>query len=711
MALNRRNFMTVLGGTLAFPAALAGAADQTSATDALTSSAQAPAPPVSSQPAGKFPLTLSMNHYRSKVLGCWLGKNAGGTLGTPLEQGLGQKEPFNVSFYPKLQPGGMPNDDLEIQLIWLLALEQRGLDITCRDLADYWLNYVRYNYDEYGLHKTNLRQGLCPPVSGWYNNYFRNCMGCPIRSEIWACVAPGLPDVAADYAWHDAVVDHAMGESVYGEMFNAALQSAAFFMTDRQALLDVGLSVIPEKCKTAEAVRKAREAHARKMSWLEARNFVMEACYSPIAQYSPINLGFQTIGWLYGEDFGDMMCKAVNCGWDTDCTGATVGALYGIAMGIEKLPEKWTAPLGRTVTTAVASGGLAKAAYPATIDELTERTMAIGRQVMAKYPGRVEVAEKGASSQLNPRERIEIVDQRRIGQIQKRPQNAVSTLLPALEVLVMYPETPVVSEKQPMALRIVLKNRGSDAVEGRYTLDLPEGFSFGLGEREASFQIEGSGEKAFEIRVAAQSAAKILTANVGWLKLSTHRRPALDAIPVVMMGARRWLTSQVLAGQALECDDALLNDLRYDAAPDSSKWSVANWQGNELDVEPLFGGKPGVIYLRHFVYNPEKRKTNLGVSNNGRMKLWLNGKLIKSMDKQGIFRPGLGGDGQSNTVVELPEGWSHVLIKLERMKDPLQAHFTAAYQEGFWHGMDDLEQTRFPWECGDALKARRNYQA
>ena len=145
-------------------------------------------------------IRLSWNDYYDKVYACWLGKNCGGTLGTPLERMYGSEEMFDVWWYPQLQEGGMPNDDLEIQLIWLKALEELGPDITARDLAEYWLDCIQYNFDEYGLHKTNLRLGLLPPISGYYNNWFKNCMGCPIRSEIWACIAPGRPDLAAKYA-------------------------------------------------------------------------------------------------------------------------------------------------------------------------------------------------------------------------------------------------------------------------------------------------------------------------------------------------------------------------------------------------------------------------------------------------------------------------------------------------------------------------------
>ena len=135
--------------------------------------------------------TLNWDTIEDKTYACWMGKNVGGTLGGPLEKSFGDVEPFNIDWYPKLQEGGIPNDDLEIQLVSLKALEEIGPTLTAADLAQYWLDHIIYNFDEYGLQKTNLRLGLMPPVSGSYNNWYKHCMGCPIRSEIWACVAPG----------------------------------------------------------------------------------------------------------------------------------------------------------------------------------------------------------------------------------------------------------------------------------------------------------------------------------------------------------------------------------------------------------------------------------------------------------------------------------------------------------------------------------------
>ena len=142
-----------------------------------------------------YVVDVASEEFADRLYGCWLGKNAGGTLGGPLEEAWGKSEPFDISWYSELREGGIPNDDLEMQLIWLKALEEVGPALTSRELARYWLDHIGYNFDEYGLSKTNLRLGLEPPVSGSYNNWFKDHMGSPIRSEILGLRGTGIAPV------------------------------------------------------------------------------------------------------------------------------------------------------------------------------------------------------------------------------------------------------------------------------------------------------------------------------------------------------------------------------------------------------------------------------------------------------------------------------------------------------------------------------------
>ena len=140
-------------------------------------------------------IVLDQAQYIDKVYACWLGKNIGGTLGAPVET---QKYTHSFTFYDPIPEKSAPNDDLDFQLVWLVMLEKEGLPPKLADFAQYWKKYLfNYPWCEYGFCIRNLNRGLLPPVSGWFENYYVDEMGSPIRSEIWACIAPGLPHVAA----------------------------------------------------------------------------------------------------------------------------------------------------------------------------------------------------------------------------------------------------------------------------------------------------------------------------------------------------------------------------------------------------------------------------------------------------------------------------------------------------------------------------------
>ena len=112
-----------------------------------------------------------------------------------------------------------------------------------------------------------------PPMSGVIDNTYKDSCGCFIRSELWACLAPGHPEIAARYAYEDAIVDHAE-EGMQGEIFFAALESAAFAEKDTNKLLDIALSYIPEDCATARCVRTARKCYENQVPFWEARKQV-----------------------------------------------------------------------------------------------------------------------------------------------------------------------------------------------------------------------------------------------------------------------------------------------------------------------------------------------------------------------------------------------------------------------------------------------------
>lgn len=320
-----------------------------------------------------------------KVYGCWMGKNIGGTLGGPVE---GKMELMNHTFYTQNFNGApMENDDLDLQLLNLHVVEQYGINITSRHISNEWKSHVFFNMDEYALFLSSARRGVQTPVSGYFNNEFIDCMGSPIRSEIWAVLAPGNPELAAYFAYQDAIVDHAGGEGVFGEVFFAALESMAFENDNLEEITNKALTFIPEDCVTSKAIKSLMEYHKSGIDWITARQNIIDNYGTPNFCYAPLNIAFTMLGLFYGEDFSDKLLKCLNCGYDTDCTAATAGSILGILYGADSIPQKWIDPIGTSIVTCPQVNGFR---IPKDITELTERSIKAQKLLAVAYENSID---------------------------------------------------------------------------------------------------------------------------------------------------------------------------------------------------------------------------------------------------------------------------------------------------------------------------------
>ena len=306
-------------------------------------------------------IKLNRAELRDKIYACWLGKNIGGTLGTPFE---GRRQVNDIKGFNSKPGNPLPNDDLDLQLIWLLAVMQNGPEkITEQLLGEYWLEYIPPYWNEYGIGKSNMTRGLVPPISGEYQNEWKHSNGAWIRTEVWACLNPALIEETIRFGYMDACVDHGMGEGTYATIFVAALESAAFVISDIRKLIDIGLSKIPATCRFHQFITATLKAYDEGKTWQEAREIVtnMSLADPELSWFqAPANVSYAVIGLLWGKgDFKQSLIIAVNCGDDTDCTGATTGSILGIINGTKIIPEDWKAYIGDSIVTVAVNRGAA----------------------------------------------------------------------------------------------------------------------------------------------------------------------------------------------------------------------------------------------------------------------------------------------------------------------------------------------------------------
>ena len=156
------------------------------------------------EPVRGTPPSLDYGEYRDRIRACWLGKSIGGAIGARMENQKTRLALDREKLWPETV---VPNDDMDIQLVWLEALQERGPWLGSDDLVEFWQDRCWYNFAEYGVFLNNVQRGIRPPLSGtWNNRFFFESEGCPIRSEIWGLVCPGNPALAAEYVDADAGV-------------------------------------------------------------------------------------------------------------------------------------------------------------------------------------------------------------------------------------------------------------------------------------------------------------------------------------------------------------------------------------------------------------------------------------------------------------------------------------------------------------------------
>ena len=307
----------------------------------------------------------------SKIYGAWMGRICGCMLGKTVE-GIrtGELIPFlkEINNYPMFRYiyrsdlsgnicekykyplksrifaddiDGMPvDDDTNYTVLSQIIIDKYGVDFTPYDISRAWLGYQ--GKDAYCTAERvaycNFVKGYEPPESAVYKNPYREWIGAQIRGDYFGYINPGHPEKAAEMAWRDASISH-VKNGIYGEMFVSAMLAVAATTTDIEEIIRAGLGEIPYTSRLYEEIISVLDGFKDGVSQKEA----FENIHKKYDEYSGhgwchtiSNAMIVVAALLYGNgDYGKSICMAVETGFDTDCNGATVGSILGMANGIE----------------------------------------------------------------------------------------------------------------------------------------------------------------------------------------------------------------------------------------------------------------------------------------------------------------------------------------------------------------------------------------
>ena len=205
-----------------------------------------------------------------------------------------------------------------------------------------------------------------------YMNPYREWIGAQIRGDYFGYINPGDPKMAAEMAWRDASISH-VKNGIYGEMFIAAMIAVAAVTNNAEEIILGGLAEIPHTSRLAEDVMSVLDAYKNGKTHADVLAMV-NAKYDEYTAHgwchTISNAMIVAAALLYGAgDFGKSICLAVQTGYDTDCNGATVGSVFGMANGVASIPEYWTKPINNKIHTSIFGIGTVN------ITDCAEKTM------------------------------------------------------------------------------------------------------------------------------------------------------------------------------------------------------------------------------------------------------------------------------------------------------------------------------------------------
>lgn len=310
------------------------------------------------------PLRIPVDVYRDKVEAAWLGQIVGNIYGLSYEfKYIDEPGPddFPYGFGESLKrvqevDGAFSDDDTDIEYMYLLQMEQHGVEPTYEQLAEAWKHHVR---DRVWVANRNaltlMHAGYLPPLTGHRDlnpNWFQ--IDPQLVNEIWAVTAPGMLDYAtAKSDWAARITNDDFG--VEPTVHYAAMYSAAFFEKDIDRLIDIGTAALPDGSRFAAAVEHMKRLYREHPdNWQAARKEMSGHYYGEFdynrgawaAVDAILNGAAGILALLYGEgDFQHTLDMASALGFDADNQAATMCGLLGIVNGTSGIPKDLLFPL------------------------------------------------------------------------------------------------------------------------------------------------------------------------------------------------------------------------------------------------------------------------------------------------------------------------------------------------------------------------------
>ncbi len=477
-------------------------------------------------------------------------------------------------------------------------------------------------------------------------------MGCPIRAEVWGYVVPGAPDMAARYAALDGSLDHT-AQSVGAEQMFAAMAAMAFFVDDVRRLASMAVHYLPTDTPIARLTQAAFAAYDAGLSLREARDRLMLLDGIPEACDAQINVPFTFLGLLYGNnDLEETLLAALRCGYDTDCTLATSGALIGQILGASRIPEALKQQVGDELVM-----GIAYHRPEMTLSALARDTARIGVLLAEACETGVTIKDTPEVSPLPataapPRTRMSVAY---AGLPAAAPGDVVQVIV---HIEGEVPEGATLQVEGPEGWRIVPEITHLDGLQRAVPVALHAPHDIDVWPMRHTFTARMA-DTAYTFGIAGAGL---------WQFLGAY----FDALPDPddPLQRRRAFNQHFvsLAKDYLPEPDLDVPSLFHTWSQILGRPAILPSYEREVDLTRLIGLRgPYCAYLARTVISPEARKVYLVVGHNDAYRLYLNGERVAEVEECVWWAP-------FNHVhrVELREGPNEIVLKLLKRRETVR---------------------------------------
>ncbi|MEG2338217.1 MAG: ADP-ribosylglycohydrolase family protein [Clostridium sp.] len=299
-------------------------------------------------------IDVSSKDFEERNYYGWLAQICAGAFGTALEGYTTDKlrEAFGEIRGYVRKPNTY-NDDITYELAFLKAFDDYGFEVSSAQIAHEWVALVPAGWSAEEIALRNIRLGVYPPMSGYFNNPWREWIGAQMRGAICGMVAPGNPYEAAKLAFKDGIISH-HNNGVLGEVFNAVMVSLAYVETDIRVIIEKAMDSIPKDSEYYSVIKFALDKCIEHGEWEKA----WRECEEKFVEYNWIhaypNAASEIVSlWFGNGSFDETMYISAMTGQDVDCNAAQIATIIGIISKGEEITSKWTDPIGDDLITYV----------------------------------------------------------------------------------------------------------------------------------------------------------------------------------------------------------------------------------------------------------------------------------------------------------------------------------------------------------------------